>query len=58
MVVAVEGGCLDPALTGPYGGSKAKTEEETAMRGTLSIDSTTSASTVENKRRARVRVHP
>jgi hypothetical protein len=27
-VVVVEGGCRDPATIGPYGGSKAETEEE------------------------------
>jgi hypothetical protein len=57
-VAVVEGGCLDSVVTGPYGGSKVETEEETARRGTPSTGSATGTSTVENNRRARVRVHP
>jgi hypothetical protein len=47
------GGCLDPAATGPYGGSSATREEEKPRTG-----STTGASAVEKDRHARVRVQP
>jgi hypothetical protein len=31
-VAAVEGGCIDPAATRPYGGSRVIREEKTARR--------------------------
>jgi hypothetical protein len=33
-VVAVEGGCLDPVATRPYGGSRAEQEKKAARRNT------------------------
>jgi hypothetical protein len=51
------GGCLDPMVTGPYGGSRAE-KRRRQKRGKLMTGSATGASTVENDCRARVRVHP